>query len=191
MNLLFFNGTISGIRQAYHIFDTAVNDAGCVDCAENRELLFFHALSHIAMGMVRNDGAPIDSAMELAEEFDTVIIGNVIRTITIIEPDMPENRYGQPEAPANTEDLLNSLADFIDQSALPEIEGIIDELNLIDDSSEDRFRIFLTPDETSVFLDPGALPYTYDIEVDYGEVLLLTGARKVIMTKVEPLISAI
>lgn len=176
---LLFDGTLSGIRQAHEVLEQAVNDMDCTDCAGNRELLFFHTISRIAMIAIRNDGAPVDSAMELAEAFGVLFTGDLIRDITVTAPDWPENRYGQPEIPADAE-TLNSLAAFLNTSAVPEIEGIIDELNQISDSPEDRFRLFLTPDETAVFLDPTDPPYAQDIEVDYGEVLLLKGALSVI-----------
>ena len=175
-----FDGTLSGIRQAYDIFDIAVSNPECVDCAGSRELLFFHALSRIAMWAVRDDGGPVNSGMELANELGTEITGDFMREIIVTEPNFPENRYGQPAIPANAHDLLNNLLTFLDESAIPDIEDVINELHQINETPEDRFRVFLTPAETAAFLDPLSPPYTHDIEVDYGEVLLLKGALSII-----------
>jgi len=62
---------------------------------------------------------------------------------------------------------LQTTADAVNNTIIPEIDSIVDELNDITDSPT-PFRIYLQPEETG--LDPGVL-----VEVDYAEVLALKG----------------
>jgi hypothetical protein len=170
-----FSGTISGIRQAHATFEQAMNDASCPDCRDNRELLFFHALSRIAMWAARQDGAPVDSLLEACEAIDAPVLGDDIRGLIFTEPVVEEDRYGRPVLPRNAEQMLVDLLSFIDASALPELDATIAQLDRITETADNRFRVFLTPAETGVFLDWGEPLYTYDVEVDYAEVMMLKG----------------
>lgn len=170
-----FSGTVSGVQQAHATFEQALNDTTCPDCQDNRELLFFHALSRIAMWAFRQDGAPVDSLLEACEALDAPVIGNVIRDLEFTEPDLAEDRYGRPVLPRSTEQLLGGLLSSMDAGALPELDATIAELDLITETPANRFQIFLTPAETGVFLELGDPLYTYDVEVDYAEVMMLKG----------------
>lgn len=170
-----FDGTLSGIRQAHATFQQGINDASCVDCQTHRELLFFHAVSRIAMWAVREDGQPANSALEIAKAYGTDVTGDALREIIVTEPIWPENRYGQPVIPANYEQLIGQLAAFMETDGLPELESVIAELEQITETPEDRFRVFLTPEETSIFVALGDPLYTSNVEVDFADVLLLKG----------------
>ena len=65
-----FDGTLSGIRTAYQLFDEGLNDEECINCPANRELRFFRALAGTAMLSVRDDNGSIDSVYELIKEYD-------------------------------------------------------------------------------------------------------------------------
>jgi len=51
-----FDGTLSGMRRAYQIFDDCLNDPSCSDCATNRELIFLRALTGTAMLVIQDNG---------------------------------------------------------------------------------------------------------------------------------------
>jgi len=175
-----FSGTVSGVQQAHATFEQALSDASCPDCQNNREILFFHALSRIAMWAFRQDGAPVDSLLEACEELDAPVTGDVIRELIFTQPDIEEDRYGRPILPRNSEQMLTSLLAFIDSSALPEVEATIAQLDRITETPDNRFRVFLTPAETSVFLAVGEPIASSDIEVDYAEVMMLKGVLHMI-----------
>jgi hypothetical protein len=170
-----FNGTISGVREAYSIFDQAANDPGCIDCAENRELIFFHAISRMGMWVVREDGGSIDSGMELAKAYGTQITGDYIRDILITEPTGLENRYDSYDVPSDIDSKVTNLIQFIDGIAILEIDQVISNLDQIQETPEDLFKIYLSPLETQAFLDPNIPALSYDIEIDYAEIKLLKG----------------
>ena len=170
-----FNGTLSGIQQANQIFEDGLNDTSCINCPTDRELLFFHALSRICMWAVRDDGIPVDSALELIQEAGAEVLGDRVRDIFIIEPELEENRYGQPILTPDLEELIMGLLNHLGGDGIDEVQSVIDELEMIYDSPEDRFRVFITPTEISGFLSPGDTPFTYSVEVDYSEVLMLKG----------------
>jgi len=175
-----FNGTLSGIRTAAQLFEEGLNDPDCMECQTSRELLFFHGISRIAMWTVHDNGQPVDSGLELAKQVGVKISGDEIHTMTIAEPNIPEDRYGRPVVPDNIEELITLIADFRDEGAIPELAYVIDILDRITETSEDPFVVYLTPSETQVFLDPEMPPYTSNIKVDYGDVLILKGALSMV-----------
>ena len=174
---LLFDGTVSGLRAAYETFDNGLNDSNCVDCNSSRELILLHAVTRIAMWAVKDNGNPIDSAVEFAREFDVELLGDYWYELDINYPDSnyPVNQHDAYEIPEDAPDIINEILDFIDTSAIPEITAVIDELNLITDSPSDRFRLFFDPNETSMFFEPNMPGLENDVEVDYGEVLMLKG----------------
>jgi len=170
-----FDGTLSGLRAAHEIFEDGRNDSACPDCSTDRELKFLHALTSAAILVIRDDGGSINSVFEMAEQFGVEVIGNYWSGY--LDPcDLPfraaRNRHGAYEIPKTAPDV-NEMRNFIDISMIPEIEAIIADLDAISDSPDDRFRIFLDPDETLVFFGPNSLKLQYDLEVDYGEVMIL------------------
>jgi len=60
-----FNGTLSGIRQAYQTFDDCLKGIGCTNCSGSRELKFLHSLTGTAMLLIRDDGGSVSSVLEL------------------------------------------------------------------------------------------------------------------------------
>jgi len=73
---LMFNGTVSGLRQAYEVFDQGINDATCQLCATDRELIFLHTLTRIIMWAGKDDGGEMDSGVEFARLFDVELVGD-------------------------------------------------------------------------------------------------------------------
>ena len=72
---MLFDGTLSGVRSAYQIFDNGLKDGNCAECQTSRELKFFHSLSGAAMLLVRNDGGSINSALEMLQKFGVNVLG--------------------------------------------------------------------------------------------------------------------
>jgi len=163
-----FEGTLSGVRQAYQTFHNGINDPNASD---SRELRFLHAVAGTAMLGIRDDGGSIDSFLELAREFGIEVSGDQWRLLNIT---YPLNEHDAYEIPAGAPDA-NEVRTIIDTYMIPQIDALIADLDLIGDSAGDRFRIFLDPNETFVFFDPNALGLQYDLEVDYGEVFALKG----------------
>jgi|GEM_PF-2378044 len=169
-----FNGSLSGIREGYDIFKTGINDPACPDCASSRKLIFFHALSRMAMWAVRNDGAPTDSALELAEQNGFHLTGDMLSEIEF-SSDWKINRRDAYDLPADLEAIILNIAVSLGTDGLTEINAVLAELDGITETPENRFRIFLTPEETHAFMDPMSPPLSYDLEVDYTDVLMLKG----------------
>jgi hypothetical protein len=173
-----FEGTVSGLRDAYDTFDGCLNDTNCIDCTESRELKFLHAVTRVIMWCGRDDGLPIDSAVELAQDFGISLLGDSFLELGISYPEHPAASYGTHDMPVETPDvnefktygkdeLWPTLIDFVNNTTIPEINAVLAEFDSIEDSPSDPFRIFFYPHETTL---------EKTIEVDYGEVLLLKGA---------------
>jgi hypothetical protein len=174
---LMFDGTFSGLRLAYETFDNGLKDSNCPDCNANRELKFLHAVAKTAMLVIRDNNGTIDSFLELAKTFDVQLTGDFWAPYfypSVFQLHMPLNQHDAYQIPPDAPDT-NQIRAVLDTSIIPEFGNIIDELNSITDSPGDRFRIFLTPDETIIFFGPGSPGLAYDLEMDYGEVLLLKG----------------
>ncbi|KPL25673.1 MAG: hypothetical protein AMJ75_00150 [Phycisphaerae bacterium SM1_79] len=169
-----FDGTLSGVRQAYQTFTNGINDP---NCSNNRELRFLHAAAGTAMLAIKDDGGSIDSVFELAREFGIDVLGDYWAPYFEplgLELSVLLNEHDAYEIPAGAPDA-DGIRSIIDTSMIPQIDSCIADLNSISDSSGDRFRIFLDPNETRVLFDPNLPGLLYDLEVDYGEVLLLKG----------------
>jgi hypothetical protein len=156
-----FRRTLPGVENAYRIFETALGDADCSDCAKSRELVFLHALSKTILLFVdHNDVVTSGSLFELAEAFGVVFHGVAIDKLTVDWPvDMNECYKVPPDADPNQ--IVRTLRDAI----LPQVKEIIEELDSIEDSPT-RFRMYFTPEETGL---------KTDLEVDYGDLLVLKG----------------
>jgi len=178
---LMFDGTLSGLRLAYETFDNGLNDPSCADCSTNRELIFLHALARITMWGAKDDGEPIDSAIELAREFGVDVLGDYFYELDVNCPndvDLPKNQHDAYIIPEETQDIINEIRDFLGTSARPEINDVLEELNSIWDAPGDRFRVFFTPDETQVFFGLDSPGLQNDVEVDYAEVMILKAMLK-------------
>ena len=173
-----FDGTVSGLRDAYQIFDDGLNDAGCSDCNTNRELIFLHALARITMWGAKDDGQPIDSAIELAREFGVEVLGDDFYYLDVDYPNdvnWPKNQHDAYIIPDTLPDEFDSLLNFLGTDSITEIDFLLGQLDLIWDTQGGRFRIFFEPDETQIFFTPGSPGLQNNVEVDYAEVLLLKG----------------
>jgi len=172
-----FDGTLSGLRLAHQTFDNCLNDPCCPDCSTNRELKFLRAVAGTAMLVIRDDDGSIDSVLELAKLFEIHVLGDYWASYFDpcgLDLSAPSNQYDAYEIPAGAPDA-NGIRNIIDTSMIPEIDAIIADLNSINDEPNDRFRIFLDPNETRIFFDPNSPGLQNDVEVDYGEVLILKG----------------
>ncbi len=175
---LMFDGTLSGLRLACETFDNGLNDPSCADCSTNRELIFLHALARITMWGAKDDGEPIDSAIELAREFGVEVLGDYFYELDVNDVELPKNQHDAYIIPEETQDIINEIRDFLGTSAIPEINDVLEELNSIWDAPGDRFRVFFTPDETRMFFDSNSPGLQNDVEVDYAEVMILKGMLK-------------
>jgi hypothetical protein len=108
-----------------------------------------------------NDLAVKDSFLELAKGFGIKVIGNYFDQIDVNVP-LTNGRYKIPSGAPDA----NKISKVIHNSIIPEINKIIAELDSISDTASNRFRIFFTPAETGL---------ENNLEVDYGEVLILKG----------------
>ena len=167
-----FDGTLSGVRQAYQMFTNGINDP---NCSNNRELRFLHAAAGTAMLAIRDDGGSVNSVLELAKQFGINVLGNYWASYFEplgLELSIPLNEHDAYEIPPGAPNADEIRAIF-DTSMIPDVNSLIDDLKLISDSPP--FTILLDPNETRAFFDPNLPPLQYDLEVDYGEVLLLKG----------------
>jgi len=164
--LLMFDGSLSKLHMAYQTFDTGIKDPGCSDCSEDRELKFLHAVTGTAMLFIDNKDILVqDSFLELAQQFGVNVTGDsfdpcAVDPIIIDVPLAEPNNYIIPSEAPQPEEVPGIISAMI-----PQIEDIIAELDSIDDSPT-PFGIFFTPNETGMLSN---------LEVDYGEVLILKG----------------
>jgi hypothetical protein len=179
-----FEGTLSGLREAYQLFEAGKHSS---ICSGDRELALLHALTRMTMWVARDDGNQIDSVLELAREFGITLSGDYIKELNINPPPYPAARYGNFVMPAQTphynelkayfyDELMPGLEDFTAGLAIPEINAVIVELNSITESTNDRFRIFFSPSETGL---------KGNLEVDYADVLLLKGVLYALKSHLE------
>ncbi|MCD6393106.1 MAG: hypothetical protein J7M40_06320, partial [Planctomycetes bacterium] len=170
-----FNGTVSGLRSAHEIFSLRLADE---DCTDDRELIFLHAMTRIAMWAFGDDGLPINSAVEFGIENDVRLINNHYSALDLVagEDFFPVNEHDSYDIPEDGESVLSDLFEFMTHAGVSEIESVIAELDRIQETPSDRFRMFLTPQETAMFFGSFGPVLAYDIEIDYGEVLFLKGA---------------
>jgi hypothetical protein len=169
-----FEGSLSGLREAYQLFEAGKYNS---ICSGDRELALLHALTRMTMWTARDDGNQIDSVLELAREFGITVSGDYFEELNINQPPYPAARYGNFEMPAQTphynelktyfyDELIPGVEDFVSGSGIPEINAVIVELDSITESQADRFRVFFYPSETGL---------KGNLEVDYADVLLLKG----------------
>ncbi len=163
-----FDRTLTGIRNAYLIFDYGINSVGTGD----RDLVFLHALTRAMMLVVEDGQTEMTSLFELAAEFGMDVVGDSLENRGL-DAELVLNANGHYEMPANAPDE-DEIRDLLDNSTIPEIEAILAELDLIGDSSGDRFRIFFTPQETSL---------EEPLEVDFGDVLILKAFLKMVKSQ--------
>ena len=158
-----FPCTLSGMRSAYQTFDDCLDDPGCVDCSSNRELIFLHALTQTAMLVVRDNAGEPNSVLEIAKLFDLELLGNDCNNLGYTYPTNEHDYYEIPEGAPDASEISALVKSWM----IPEIDEIMAELNSISDLPCDHtFRIYFEPSETGL---------EGNLEVEYGEVLILTG----------------
>ncbi len=157
-------GSLSGLREAYKIFDAGLNDPCCTECAANRELVFLHAVTRTAMLFIDNNDLSIqDSFLEVAERFGVEVLGNSFEELDVNVP-LTDNRYKIPAGAPDSNEISNIVQNWITE--INDVNGIVAELNSISDSPSDRFRFFFGPNDTGL---------ENPLEVDYGDLLILKG----------------
>jgi len=156
-----FEGTVTGLIEAYDIFEAGRNDTGCPDCQGDRELTLLGAVTKTAMLFIDyNDVLVADGLFRLAEEFGI--------PLAVIAPyDSQRDLVGKEQGGylraggTDRETSRQTLREFV----LPVLEGIIERLSSIIDSP-DPFVVYLVPSETGL---------VGDLEIDYGDVLIFKG----------------
>ena len=149
-----FDGTVSGLRAAHEIFSLRLEDE---DCSDDRELIFLQAITRIAMWAFRDDGLPIDSAVEFGSENNVKLVNDHYWALDLVagEDFFPLNEHDSYDVPEDGESVLSDLFEFMTHAGVSEIESVIDEFDRIQETPDDRFRMFLTPQETAMFFGPG------------------------------------
>ncbi len=171
---LMLDGTLSKLRLAYQTFDNGINDP---DCSTDRELKFLHALTGTAMLFIDNSNILVqDSFLELADKFGVKVTGDSFDPCDVNPIDInvtldDANNYIVPPGAPQPEEVPGIINAMISQ-----IDDLIAELDSIDDSPSDPFRIFFTPSETGM---------QNDLEVDYGEVLILKGLLMALKAQIQ------
>lgn len=154
-------GTLAGFAEADLIFDAGINDAGGPNCAGDRELIFLHAVTRAVMLFVDyGDVVAADDLFGLAEEFGMTFAETAAAFVNrMLGPD----DAGGPalSLPADPDTVGRTLHDTV----LPELDRIVAQLDAISDWPT-PFVMHFTPSETGL---------KTDLEVDYGEVLVLKG----------------
>jgi len=154
-----FERTHSGLIQACDVFTAGLEDTDGPDGRSDRELMFLHAVARTARLFVDcNDVLAAKDFFELAEVFgvplDGITFWDAEREEANEDPDLSPNGMS-PENPRLT----------VRDKVLPELEAILSELDAIEDRP-DPFVIYLVPEETGL---------AGDLEIDFGDVLILKG----------------
>lgn len=152
---LAFEGTISGMRAAWQVFDECYIDPGCTDCADNEELILLHSLTRLFMLGVDNEGSQADSVLELAELFGVTVLND---DLNHLKGETATNQYGYYYIPETAPEANE--VDAIKQFMVAELEEILSQLQQISET----FRVWFLASETGL---------NHDIEVDYADVLQL------------------
>ncbi len=164
-------GSLSGLRLAYQTLDAGLNDAGCPQCSTNRELKFLHAVTKTAMLFIDNNNVSIqDSFLEVTEKFGVNVLGDFFEEIDVNVP-LTNNHYKIPGSAPDPNEISNIVNNWI-----TEINDIIADLNSISDSPSDRFRFFFYPSDTGL---------ETNLEVDYGDLLILKGLLLALKAQLE------
>ncbi len=153
--------TDTGLVQAHDIFDAGINDANCFDCRTNRELIFLRAMTKAAVLFIdHEDVLASDDLLDLADGFGiTLAMGALdsLRDDDLCEP------IGPKMLPPETDP--DHVGQVLGEIVVPELESIVAQLDSIADAP-DRFVIVMSPEETGL---------NGNLEIDYGDVLILKG----------------
>lgn len=153
--------TAAGLADAYDIFDAGIEDANCPDCRTDRELVFLRAMAEAAMLFVdHSDALDVGHLLDLANEFGVALALDAfdgVRSTNSVEPIGPK--------PLPPERDPNHVRQVLGESILPRLESIMRGLDSIEDMPA-PFVMYMSPEETGL---------TGDLEIDYGDVLILRG----------------
>lgn len=146
-----FDGTASGPARACDLFAAGLADASCAESPGRRDLLFLHALARttVLLGNPSDNVVP-DGLLKWIEPFSAALASGVAH-------DAPDRLPAWPDANPGTIGSYTLSA---------QIDAIVAELESIADQPA-PFVMILTPNETGL---------KGDLEVDYGDVLMLKGA---------------
>ena len=154
-----FERTAAGLIQACDVFAAGIEDVECPDCATDRELIFLHAVARTARLFVDgNDAPPTGDFFTLAGAFGIPLDGVTLWDTRTGEAD------GTPASEA-TAGSVEERRPAVRDRVLLELEAIVADLDALEDEP-DPFVVYLIPEETG-------LPY--DLEIDYGDVLIFKG----------------
>lgn len=153
--------TATGLADAHDIFLAGIEDANCPDCKTDRELTFLRAITEAAILFVdHSDALDVGDLLDLADGF------GVARTLDALDGVRSRNSHEpigpQPLPPENDP---NHARRVLGESILPRLESILAELDSIEDAPR-PFVMYMSPQETGL---------TGDLEIDYGDVLILRG----------------
>jgi hypothetical protein len=149
-------GTATGLAQAHRIFDEALQETDGPNGAHRRELVFLHALTRGALLFADHpDIVSADDFFALAEGFGLALTGGTLTGVKAALSCGTEADDAASDAASE-----NGWAGW---KALAELSAVIAELDSIADAPT-RFVVRFRPDETGL---------AGEVEVDYGEVLLL------------------
>jgi hypothetical protein len=162
-----FEGSLSGLREAYIDFNEAMQSPAC---DSNSNLIFLHAVTRTAMLFIDDSNLALtDSFIDIANGFGVTIVGDSFSTLKLSVPTNSGCYTIPPGAPDANEIYLK-----IQNSIIPEINSIVAELSKIKNSN--KFQIAFSPSETGL---------GKTIKVDYGEVLLLKGLLLAMKSQLE------
>jgi len=154
-------GTATGLADAYDIFDAGIEDPNCADCRTDRELVLLRAITEAAMLFLdHGDVLVVDDLLDLADGFG---IGVAVRALDGIRSRNLHELIGPEPLPPEVDP--HHVRRVLDDSILPRLESIIAELDSIEDAPA-PFVMYMSPQETGL---------TGDLEIDYGDVLILRG----------------
>jgi hypothetical protein len=163
-----FTGTLSGLSEAYGILHDGMNDGQVT--GDKRELILLYVLARTGMLVFdRQDVAFNTSLVEILEPFGVTIAGDKFFSHDPNDPDrvqvyLPIDPNDGYQVPLNADPV--AAANAVNNAILPEIDALLAQLAQVTDSPT-KFKMVLMPAETG--LDA-------DIEVDYGDVLLVRAA---------------
>ena len=158
---LLMRGKLSALKNVNVILDQLLMEP---EYALDREALFLHSLSRVAMLVIRDEGGTDGSVFELMRAYGVEITGDSYMPMMLetIAPVDVNGEYHIPETAPWIEEIL----EVIRPNAAAEVASILEEIDLITETGGDKFRMYFYPIETGM---------NRAVEVDYSEVMLVKG----------------
>jgi len=151
-----FEGTAAGFAEAYRTFDAALKETNGSGVGDGRQLAFLHALSRGALLFAHHpDVVSADGFFALAETFGITPTAGALADIKAVLSGGMEGDRAPSDSAAE--------GDGTGWTVPAELDAVLAELDAIADAPA-RFAVRFTPEETGL---------AEDVEVDYGEVLIL------------------